>query len=297
MPLCPFCPPTGGVFVISNSCVEANKYVTAGSCYNKRSDAVPVPLLAAACHAVAPAHKGTLSTATRVVECRAAALLLAKALGLPDHASFRRLGQVQEKAGLSLEQMGDVVAKHVGVGCKETTFSAPPSAFLTPFHLLLPCPALTVQHGNYDLCVQLHEGDYSQDEMAAALDLSKEALQKEVLSPSTIDQEGFSLRLRYAAPLGAARRREPVLSLISNLPSPTALPLCIACSAQHVFKEASLVFAFKEAKTLPELGELMNKSHASCRDLYECSCPELDTLTQLCRCAWRRGVALCRRGN
>lgn len=53
--------------------------------------------------------------------------------------------------------------------------------------------------------------------------------------------------------------------------------------AQHVFKEAGLVFAFKDAKTLEELGSLMSQSHASCRDLYECSCPELDRLTQLCR--------------
>ena len=26
----------GATFVIANSCVEANKYVTAGSCFNKR---------------------------------------------------------------------------------------------------------------------------------------------------------------------------------------------------------------------------------------------------------------------
>jgi len=43
----------GAVFVISNSCVTANKYVSAGSCYNKR-----------------------------VVECRAAAMVLASLAGL-----------------------------------------------------------------------------------------------------------------------------------------------------------------------------------------------------------------------
>lgn len=30
--------PRGAVFVIANSCVEASKYVSAGSCYNKRYD-------------------------------------------------------------------------------------------------------------------------------------------------------------------------------------------------------------------------------------------------------------------
>jgi hypothetical protein len=43
---------------------------------------------------------------------------------------------------------------------------------------------------------QLHAGDYSQDEMAAALSITKEELQSQVLSPSTVDQEGFALRLR-----------------------------------------------------------------------------------------------------
>lgn len=45
----------GAVFVISNSCVTANKYVSAGSCYNKR-----------------------------VVECRAAAMVLASLSGLDE---------------------------------------------------------------------------------------------------------------------------------------------------------------------------------------------------------------------
>lgn len=63
--------------------------------------------------------------------------------------------------------------------------------------------------------------------------------------------------------------------------------------AKHVFSEAGRVERFRavceasndedEEKVLAELGRLMNESHASCRDLYECSCPQLDRLTQLCR--------------
>lgn len=62
----------------------------------------------------------------------------------------------------------------------------------------------------------------------------------------------------------------------------------------HVFSEAARVRAFaaacsesaggdagadaSEAALLSRLGQLMDASHASCRDLYQCSCPELEEL-------------------
>ncbi|PWN46671.1 Galactokinase [Violaceomyces palustris] len=57
----------------------------------------------------------------------------------------------------------------------------------------------------------------------------------------------------------------------------------------HVFSEALRVIQFKslcseESKgpsTYASLGELMSSSQASLRELYECSCPELDELIQL----------------
>ncbi|MED6293196.1 N-acetylgalactosamine kinase [Characodon lateralis] len=58
--------------------------------------------------------------------------------------------------------------------------------------------------------------------------------------------------------------------------------------AKHVYGEAARVIRFKSvcdagsAETITMLGELMNQSHASCRDLYECSCPELDQLVDIC---------------
>jgi len=36
----------------------------------------------------------------------------------------------------------------------------------------------------------------------------------------------------------------------------------------------------------------MNEGHYSCRDLYNCSCPELETLTKLCRQAGAYGSRL-----
>ena len=57
----------------------------------------------------------------------------------------------------------------------------------------------------------------------------------------------------------------------------------------HVFSEAQRVYDFKDAclltplKAFKKLGELMNDSHESCRDMYDCSCVELDDLTEVCR--------------
>jgi galactokinase len=58
--------------------------------------------------------------------------------------------------------------------------------------------------------------------------------------------------------------------------------------AKHVFSEARRVLYFRDVclsnpsrTTLKDLGKLMNESHESCRDLFNCSCPELDELRQI----------------
>eukprot|EP00045_Choanoeca_perplexa_P012302 m.133767 g.133767 ORF g.133767 m.133767 type:complete len:487 (+) comp15955_c0_seq1:525-1985(+) len=169
--------PKGAKFVIANSCVEANKYVTAGSCFNKR-----------------------------VVECRAAAMVLAKAKGLEDPMSYRKLGQFQEKLYAKIEEAIPAVNDH------------------------------------------LHAEDYTQEEIATILGIDQDTLKTQVLSPSTADQTHFALHAR----------------------------------AQHVFTEASRVWAFKAASDNATLGSLMSASHASCSKAYECSCPDLDELTEIC---------------
>lgn len=69
--------------------------------------------------------------------------------------------------------------------------------------------------------------------------------------------------------------------------------------AQHVFTEALRVIAFKEllqsapsADLLPRLGALMNETQDSCRDVYNCSCPELDELCKIAREAGAHGSRL-----
>ncbi|KXS09149.1 Galactokinase [Gonapodya prolifera JEL478] len=58
---------------------------------------------------------------------------------------------------------------------------------------------------------------------------------------------------------------------------------------RHVLTEAERVYAFREvcekggANAVNELGRLMNESQDSCRDLFECSCPEIDEVCNIGR--------------
>lgn len=61
------------------------------------------------------------------------------------------------------------------------------------------------------------------------------------------------------------------------------------------FREAQRVLDFQKAceiNDLNEMGRLMNSSHESCRDLFECSCPELDETVEKCREAGCLGARL-----
>ena len=51
----------------------------------------------------------------------------------------------------------------------------------------------------------------------------------------------------------------------------------------HVYQETLRVLKFSKSQDLIELGTLMNESMESCRDLFECSCKELDQLVELAR--------------
>ncbi|KAL0968677.1 hypothetical protein UPYG_G00270090 [Umbra pygmaea] len=174
--------PNGAVFVISNCCVEMNKAAT--SHFN-----------------------------IRVVECRIATKMLAKARGL-EWGRLLKLSQVQMELGASLEEMLRLVAE------------------------------------------VLHPEPYSREEVCKALGITMEQLSTDLLSPNTQHVTQFKLYQR----------------------------------ARHVYGEAARVLRFKSvcdeapgaATAVQRLGDLMKQSHASCRDLYECSCPELDQLVEIC---------------
>lgn len=172
--------PDGAVFVISNCCVEMNK--AASSHFN-----------------------------IRVVECRIATKMLAKAQSL-DSSKLLKLAQVQTELKASLEEMVTLVDK------------------------------------------VLHTEPYSRDEICKVLGITSDQFSTELLSANTQHVTHFKLHQR----------------------------------AKHVYSEAARVLHFKSvcdsgpAESIQLLGDLMNQSHASCRDLYECSCPELDQLVEIC---------------
>ncbi|XP_035013542.2 N-acetylgalactosamine kinase [Hippoglossus stenolepis] len=100
----------------------------------------------------------------------------------------------------------------------------------------------------------LHPEPYTREEICKVLHITSEQFTTELLSANTLHMTHFKLHQR----------------------------------AKHVYGEAARVLQFKAvcdsepAESVQLLGDLMNQSHASCRDLYECSCPELDQLVGIC---------------
>ncbi|XP_022706467.1 N-acetylgalactosamine kinase-like isoform X2 [Varroa jacobsoni] len=97
----------------------------------------------------------------------------------------------------------------------------------------------------------LHVEPYSLEELCSIFCMSKDEFKLWALSEKTMNLTNFQLHNR----------------------------------ALHVYQEAHRVYQFKqvcEAGDVNRMGELMSQSHASCRDLYECSHPLLDKLVAIC---------------
>lgn len=104
----------------------------------------------------------------------------------------------------------------------------------------------------------LHPTAYTHSELCTLLELDDEQFEKSFLGKNTRHLQEFKLYQR----------------------------------AVHVYEEASRVWQFRDicegstgslspADRLSRLGQLMNDSHVSCRDLYECSHPDLDRLVEI----------------
>lgn len=85
-----------------------------------------------------------------------------------------------------------------------------------------------------------------------------------------------------ARAMGVPALRDATFDLLAA----TDLPKIVAQRARHIIEENARVLesvAALRAGDLARMGALMNASHASLRDLYEVSSPELDIMSQLLR--------------
>ena len=106
---------------------------------------------------------------------------------------------------------------------------------------------------------------YQLCEIAEALDMTQEEIFDMFIGSMIIRSDGFSLYSR----------------------------------TKHVYQEAQRVLRFRDtclenpnSDVSVQLGNLMNESHLSCKELFECSCPELDELRQIALSAGALGSRL-----
>lgn len=119
------------------------------------------------------------------------------------------------------------------------------------------------------------EEGYTREEIANALGISVEALDKRYTSTFPVRAEKFKLRQRALHVYSEALRVLQFLSLLESPPS-------------HLFADSdSNTTTFNQ-----KLGDLMNETQDSCRDVYECSCPEIDQLCAIARKAGSYGSRL-----
>ncbi|PFH57270.1 hypothetical protein XA68_15293 [Ophiocordyceps unilateralis] len=115
------------------------------------------------------------------------------------------------------------------------------------------------------------EQGYTKEEIARVLNLSVPELEQRYLSSFPVRAERFKLRQRALHVFTEALR---VLRFLTYLDRPLGI-------------NASDTTEYNR-----RLGALMNETQVSCRDLYECSCPELDAICDIARRAGSYGSRL-----
>ncbi|KAL8690787.1 MAG: hypothetical protein Q9224_004322, partial [Gallowayella concinna] len=188
----------------------------------------------------------------RVVECTLAAEMMARLLGLELRDDSGPLGR-------SLRGFQHAYFSETNPNTNRPALVGDPK---TPYGEQLRIMLSTVS----DLLKK--KGGHTRDEIAGTLSMSVSALEEKYMTKFPVDATHFMLESR----------------------------------ARHVFSEALRVIAFKQllqdpASTsdpnlLPRLGALMNETQDSCRDIYDCSCPEIDQLCKIARNAGAYGSRL-----
>lgn len=107
---------------------------------------------------------------------------------------------------------------------------------------------------------------YTRVEIASSLSISTEELDKRYCTKFPVRGTHFYLNQRATHVVTEALRVHDFKALLKERPSPPDL--------------------------LPRLGALMNDTQTSCREVYDCSCPELDQLCDIARQAGAYGSRL-----
>lgn len=259
---------TKAVWVIANSLVKSEKVVGAKTRYN-----------------------------LRVVETLVAARVLARVLGLQDLLSA--------EGGKKRFTLREVLAAYVGSG--EVRGKAEPSLspeavkaglekILGEVERLRPANLRRWEQGEAGI---VEEGQDEQqlgltfDEMVRASGLEKDVFWEVYLSWVEVEATHFQLYKRtkhvFSEALRVLQFRDTCLAAASASTNPRVHEPTLNEPARP---DASSTTDELDDEILRTLGALMDASQASCSALYECSCPELDALTQLCRDAGAYGSRL-----
>lgn len=190
----------------------------------------------------------------RVVECSLAAAFLHKIFGLK-----RPLPEDSGPLGISLRGFHDTYVEEKE-GVQDNT-AASVDDFVKQLERLVDLAE--------DYLTQ--EDGYTRDQIAEILGISVDELNERFTSRFPVRAERFKLRQRALHVFNEAVRVNRFMGLLSSPPPQQG------DSSEPLLKE---------------LGALMNETQDSCRDVYECSCPELDELCRLARGAGAYGSRL-----
>lgn len=188
----------------------------------------------------------------RVVECTLAALVLARITGL--RASL----EDSSPLGVSLRSFHDAFFAQKGNpehdGSEISKEKAQLDRLLKMVHDYLP-----------------QEEGYTREQISEILGTPVSQLEEKYMTKFPVRAEQFKLRQRAMHVFSEARRVTNFLALLES-------------EAPETDAESSAL--------VQDLGALLNETQDSCRDIFECSCPELDELCSLARSAGSAGSRL-----
>lgn len=282
--------PDGAVFVIANSLTVSNKAETAHTRYN-----------------------------LRVVECRLAAMLMAKRLGKPvgEALKFKTLGEVEKIIG-GLEARRAARARRHNPSPLQTKRCAgrvlqraqrkwhPASACDAALESAVPSTPTPIfpQESSAEAEKHLKPGCCSAAELEEEFGVKLTDLFSDNATSISVRLCLHQIQCRHYHSqrcLLRSARRWPAIEAGALRRCAQVLEHCkggfkLHDRAVHVFGEAGRVTRFAAAcakgASLEDLGALMDASHASCRDLYECSCDELEELIGLAKASGAVGARL-----